>query len=884
MNQPELGSAAARRSASDGVAKPKQDFDTTVPGRFEAIVAANPAAPALIHPSGEVLTYGEINATAARIASALLRRGGDRGEIIAVSAGDVGDVIVGMMAALAAGRPFVVLDASDPPKRLERILRDSAVRTLVTGSENPTAELQPAGLELDVIDVNALDPSVPAPGPLPLGSVSDISHILYTSGSTGLPKGVVHSHRNLLHKGVLAHDLFGITSSDRVSLLFSPATGAGLSDVFGALLNGAAVCPYNMKSGGLHRMAKWLDQLQISVFHTVPTVFRRFLETVEAEAVFSSVRSIILAGEPVYRRDVKLYRSHFSDDCLLVHRLSANEAHVITTYVVDQQSQVDDEILPVGYPVGDKKIRLLDDHGNEVTDHEVGEITVESHYLALRYWRNPQLTRAAFSEGSDGRRIYRTGDLGRFRPDGCLEFLGRKDDRMKIHGHTIEAREVERALQAVERFKEVAVLGHQPSPGDQQIVAYLVPEDGADPSPTLLRSRLSELIPDYMIPSVFVTLDSLPLTSLGKVDKRALHPPDERDPQDRAKHVEPRNELEARLAAIWSEVLARPVIGITDDFFELGGTSIQALQIFALIARRLNVDMPSTALLQAPTVAALADIVSGGEWGSVQDSLILVSDSGAGRPFFCVHGGGGGALFVADLARQLVPNRPIYGLQARGFEGRPGPYRPVEELAAQYLAEIRSVQPEGPYLLGGLSFGGKVAYEMAQQLETSGEEAALVVLIDTRANPTERGRDAGRHLARMASLTMQQRIGYLAHGAGRKAVRAAKRVLLRYYLWRKQSLPDTFGLRNFYFYPMHARANRAYAPDDYPGQVAVIATAGMTQIHRDTWGRVSRGGFAIVEVPASHADLTNPLYVADVALHLQRFLDEADPGVVRGSG
>ena len=874
MGKVEMGAVSAGGPVRERVLD--LDSDKTVAGHFQAIVGANPAAPALINPSGEVLSYGEVNSMATRIASALLRHPGDRKEIVAVFAGEVGDVMVGMVGALMAGRPFVALDPSDPPKRLERILHDSGVRTLVSSSENSASRLWQAGLELEVIDANALDPSVEVLGPFPSGSGDDLSHILYTSGATGHPKGVVHSHRNLLHKGLLARDLFGIRSSDRISLLFSPAMGAGLTDIFAALLNGAAVCPYDMKSNGFHHMGEWLDEFQVSVLHTVPTVFRRFLETIDPETVFPSVRSIILAGEPVYRRDVELFHRHFSKDCRLVHRLSANETSVMTTYTVDQESQVEDDILPVGYPAGDKRIRLFDDEGNEVASGEVGEITVESNYLALRYWNNPGLTATAFSEGSDGRRIYRTGDLGRFRQDGCLEFLGRIDDRMKIYGHTIEAREVERALQAVDRFKEVAVIGHQPSPGDQQIVAYLVPEGDAGPSPALLRSKLSELIPDYMIPSVFITLDSLPLTSLGKVDKRALPPPEVSEARDRAGYVEPRSDLEAKLGAIWSEVLGDRDIGVTDNYFELGGTSIQALQIFALIARRLDIDMPSTALLEAPTVASLAEIASAGEWGAVQDSLILVRDNEAGRPFFCVHGGGGGILFVANLARHLVPNRPIYGLQARGFEGQPGPYRPIEELAAQYLEEVRSVQPKGPYLLGGLSFGGKVAYEMAQQLHAAGEETALVALFDSAANPTERGRDGGGQLAWDASPATRKQIGHLVQGARRRAIRAAKRVLLRYYLWRGQSLPDTFGLRNFYFYPMHSKANRAYVPKPYPGSVVIISREGGTQLHQNTWEALAAGGCEIYEIEGGHHDLMREPHVSVLAEHLQAHLNRAD--------
>jgi thioesterase domain-containing protein/acyl carrier protein len=462
------------------------------------------------------------------------------------------------------------------------------------------------------------------------------------------------------------------------------------------------------------------------------------------------------------------------------------------------------------------------------------------------------------------------GDLGRFRDDGRLEFLGRIDDRLKIGGVTIEPREVERAVQRAGGFKEVAVVGLQNN-GGERLVAYVVPENGSEVPPDL-RPALRALLPPAMIPSAFVVVDGLPLTSLGKVDKRSLP-----EPHIGTNAQPPRDDLEGDLLAIWQEVLGLPDIGVTDDFFELGGTSIQALQVFALIGKRLRVDVPSTTLLQSSTVAALAVVIRDGAWESTQASLIPVVEGGDATPFFCVHGGGGGVFFVRDLADHLADNRSIYGLQARGFEGRPGPYRPVEELAANYLQEVRSVQPRGPYLLGGLSFGGKVAFEMAQQLVASGEEVALVALLDSPATSTPYETGSGRHLARLRSRSMTGKISYLARGTSKQMLKSAKRAMIRYHLRKGRPLPDTFGLRNFYFYPMHSKANRAYMPGDYPGRVAMIAADGKKELQDATWGSVSRGGFTSVEVAVGHLDLISMPHVTEVAAHLQRFLDEADP-------
>lgn len=847
-------------------------FDESVSDRFATVVDSNLEAPAIAHPTGKTITYNELQQAAAGIATRLLKRGHNGVHPVGIAAGTAENAIVGMVGALMAGRPFVTLDMEDPARRLEHILGSSGVRTIVSDSRGSAHALASAVGEVDIVGFGSATGAGPRNWDHP--SPDAVSHILYTSGSTGLPKGVVHSQRNLIHKGVLAQEVLGITSSDRVSLLFSPSTGAGISDIFGSLINGAAVCPYDLRSGGLHRLGVWLDEMEITVLHTVPTVLRRFLESIPSDAVFSSVRCVVLAGEPMFRRDVQLFRRHFSDDCVLVNRLSSNETHVMAVHMVDRHLEIRDEILPVGRPVGDKRISLVDSEGNEVGEGEIGQIVVESRYLALGYWRNPELTKARFSDAPGGRRVHRTGDLGRLRPDGLLEYVGRTDDRMKIHGHTVEPREVERALQTVHRFKELAVVGRRPAQGPQQIVAYLVPESAPVPSPAQLRSTLSQLIPDYMIPSVFVTLDALPLTPLGKVDRRSLTSPED-EVVVRSDPVPPRNDTEATLVNIWQDVLGLQQIGVEDDFFELGGTSMQALQVFALIARRLDVDMPSTTLLQAPTVATLAAAITEGSWGAVQESLVLIRGHGSGVPFFCIHGGGGGVLFLRNLVTHLSPTRPIYGLQARGFEGRPGPYRTVEELAAQYLEEVRSPLPTGPYLIGGLSFGGKVAYEMARQLVDAGDEVALVVLFDTQALPTPRQRGPQDHLASMRSLSPWNRLRYITRGVRRRVRRVAKQALLRYYLWRGEKLPDTFGMRNFYFYPMHAEANREYQPLPYPGELVIIGRQGSAQTHRETWGALV-DGVVIHEIEGGHHDLMNEPHVADVAQHLQRYLDMAD--------
>lgn len=854
---------------------PEAGTEDSVARRFERIVVAAPDAVAFCSPAGDVISYGELNARANRLAHLIRERVDGTEDVVGLLARHPAVAITGMLAALKAGHVYAPLDPSDPPRRLEHIVADSTARLILSAPEHLALADRLAEGGGVVVEVGRDELGMPDIDLETEAAPTDPSYLLYTSGSTGTPKGVLHNHRNLLQKGLLSRTLLGIGRDDRVSLLFGPATGAATTGIFGPLLNGGAVYPYELKMHGLHRMQAWLNDRAITVLHIVPTVFRRFLDIADEDSTFPAMRLLVLPGEPLLRRDVELFRHHFGPEAVLAPRLSSTETSVVACDFLDMDSDVNDDVLSVGFPVGDKEIRLVDDSGQDVPSGSVGQIVVEGDYLALGYWGNPELSEEKFGVGRGGRRTYHMGDLGRFRDDGRLEFLGRVDDRLKINGVTIEPREVERALQRAGPFKEVAAVGLPGTDGGEQLVAYVVPENGSE-VPENLRASLAELLPSPMIPSTFVAVAALPLTSLGKIDKRSLPDPQSGPSRSQA----PRDELETQLVSIWTEVLAIGEIGITDDFFEIGGTSIQALQTFALIGKRLGVDVPSTTLLQAPTIAALAAVIREGEWESPQESLVVVANEGEATPFFCVHGGGGGVFFVRDLAAHLAGNRPVYGLQARGFEGHPGPYRPVEELAANYLEEVRTVQAHGPYLLGGLSFGGKVAFEMAQQLVAAREEVALVALLDTQAKPTEYNMGADRHVARLREMRPADKVSYVVKGASKRAARTGKRALVRFYLASQRPLPDTFGLRNSYFYPMHSKANRAYAPNLYPGRVAVIAAVGKTEVHENTWGRVSAGGFSTVEVAATHADLTNAPYVTEVAGHLQRFLDEADPKLV----
>ncbi|MBE7553881.1 MAG: amino acid adenylation domain-containing protein [Anaerolineales bacterium] len=592
----------------------KEDIEQAIPDRFEQQVRKYPERIA-VKMRSHTLTYAALNQAANRVGRALLaqRRTGE--EPVALLFDQSISLILTIMGVLKAGKIYVPLEPSYPPERLTYILQDSQAGLILTDNKNLTLARQLAGQTCLVINVDEIDSHLSTAN---LGlsiSPDTLTYILYTSGSTGQPKGVVQNHRNVLHFIMNYTNGLHIQADDRLSLLPACSFSAAAMDIFAALLNGAAVFPFNLKKEGTANLASWLIGEEITIYHSVPTVFRSLLMTLMGEEQFPKLRLIDLGGETVYQRDVELYKKYFSADCLLVNGYGCTELNVARQYFINKDTQMSRSVAPVGYAVEDTEILLLAETGEEVGLNRMGEIAIKSRYLCPGYWRKPDLTQAAFRSDPAGgnEKVYYTGDMGRMLADGCLIYHGRRDFQVKVRGHRVEVAEIEMALLGHPAVKEAVVVAQEDVPTDKHLVAYLVPKE---PAPTIseLHCFLKEKLPDYMLPSTFVMQKALPLTSTGKIDRHILPPPDPVRPNLNGMYVAPRTPVEQRLAGIWIQLLRLEQVGVHDNFFELGGHSLLAIQVISRLREAFQVELSLRNLFEAPTVASLAERIEAICW------------------------------------------------------------------------------------------------------------------------------------------------------------------------------------------------------------------------------------------------------------------------------
>ncbi len=702
------------------------------------------------------LTYAQLEAGANRLARRLRELGVGRGVVAAICAERSAEMAVAVLAVLKAGGAYAPIDPHYPDQRIAFMLADTDTPVLLTQrhlvAALPAHRAQVVCLDSDV-DLLAPGDEEPVSGG---ATLDDVAYVIYTSGSTGQPKGVAMSHRPLAN--LLAwqldqgRDPGSPPAADRTLQFASLSFDVAFQELFSTWCAGGAV---KLIEDEVRRDSEAL--LAFIREHRVERLFLPFValhNLCEAAEYLGfgcpSLREVITAGEQLKTTDAirEFFARH--PDCTLVNQYGPTESHVVTAYALTGTPARWPALPPIGRPIANARIYLLDPHLRPVPIGVPGELYLGGVSLARGYLGRDQLTAERFIadpfSSAAQARMYRTGDLGRYQPDGNIEYLGRADDQVKVRGFRVEPGEIEAALRERPEIREALVVARGDG-GESRLVAYVIGEQGGV-AVDELRATLRRSLPEYMIPSGFAFLDEFPLTPNGKVDRARLEStPLTEEHQGRAL-VPPRTETEASLAAIWCKLLAVEEIGVYDNFFELGGHSLMAVRLFSEIERKLDARLPLSSLFETATVAGQATLVERERREEIHWGSLVELRSGNGQlPLFLIGWAGGEVLPYRDLVANLDESLPVFGLRAPGVDGRGEPRATVERLAEHYVNEIRRVQPHGPYRLGGFCFSGLVAYEMARQLLEQGEAISTLALIDAYPyNPPRRrrAREVGR--------------------------------------------------------------------------------------------------------------------------------------------
>lgn len=757
----------------------------SVPARLARQAAATPDAPALIF-GDQALSYRELHQRSLRQARQLIADGIKPGDIVAVALPRSEQLLIALLAIMRTGAAYLPIDPDGPAERMAMVLDDAApiavVATAAIHARLPTgggAQLLPEHYDARASQ-SGQEPDFSHP--------EGVAYVLYTSGSTGRPKGVEVTHGNLANflEG-MARQLAPVSSDRFLAVTTISFDIAGL-ELYLPLTAGACVV---MADGGAAQqpleLARLIRRSGATHVQATPSLWRILLANPDTR--LDQVHALV-GGEALGAE--------------LAARLKAAAARVTQFYgptettvwsTAYELEEIGSGAPPIGRPILNTRLYVVDAARRLVATGAIGELCIGGAGVAKGYLHRPQLTEERFPLdpfAADGSRMYCTGDLVRWRDDGLLEFVGRADTQVKIRGHRIELGEVENVLARHPAVAAAAVVAW-PEAGGMVLAAYLVPRDASLPELDQLRAFLARRLPEPALPTSFTVLEALPLTPNGKLDRRALPAPDR---GARGAFVEPATPLERKLADLWQRLLQVERVGLHDNFFELGGDSLTAAEMAAGFPVVFGVELPLGALFEAPTIASLAAFVerlAGGSDDPLSEMLVLrapprLREVGKAqpRPLFCIHPMMGMSLGFANLLRHLDPAVPVYGLQSRGLRGDLRLPGSIEEVAADYLMQIRRIQPEGPYRLVGRSLGGLIGHAIAERLLAMGERVELLAMIDSylfapgeRSRPREEAREVRaalsflglhQHAGENAPQTLKELASLLLHSYNARSI------------------------------------------------------------------------------------------------------------------
>jgi amino acid adenylation domain-containing protein len=876
---------------------------------FEEQVRRTPEAIAVVFEAGQlrdhastgeaVLTYGELNRRANQLANHLRALGVGPEVLVAICVERSLEMVIGLLGILKAGGGFVPLDPAYPKERLAFMLKDSQVPVLLT-QERLVAGLPEHDARVICLD-SGWETMARESGENPGCSTlpENLAYVIYTSGSTGQPKGVLVSHDSIAGHCRNAQRYYELDSRDVVLQFASLSFDVSLEEILPTLIVGARLVIMGTNIWPPAEFHRKISEFGLTVLN-LPTAYWQELarEWAGVPELVPNIqpRLFIVGGDTMLPEVLKLWQRTPLNSIRLLNAYGPTETTITATAfeIAPRPGQnTTYQRVPIGRPLANRTIYILDRHNHPAPIGIPGHLHIGGAGLARGYLNRPELTAEKFIpdpfSAEPGARMYKTGDLARYRPDGNIEFLGRADHQVKIRGFRIETGEIEAVLGQHPAVREAVVLAREDAPDEKRLVAYVVADSTADE----LRHFLKDKLPEYMVPAVVVLLEALPVTPTGKVDRRALPVPDRSRPELEKAFVAPRDDLELQLAQIWEEVLGVRPVGVRDNFFELGGHSLLAVRLFALIEKRLGKKLPLTAVFQGATVEHLAGLLRQQATPGPQSSLAPLQPGGDKRPLFLVHPAGGHVFPYIHLAQLLGSDQPCYGLQARGLEDGQDPHTRIEDMAAWYIQALQTVQPTGPYLLGGWSMGGVVAFEMAQQLHAQGQRVALLALLDGRIpTPDETFPEEDAE-----AILMVERYFGISFGPMESLAQLPKDEQLAFMLEQAKSaglIPaelDVSQARRFVeLLRSDLRATQIYGLRRYPGRITFFKAsetlAGAAKDPDPTmgWSEWASGGVEVHVVPGNHANLMYEPHVEVLAEKLTACLNLAQSVVEEESG
>ncbi|MBJ3766609.1 non-ribosomal peptide synthetase DhbF [Bacillus subtilis] len=860
-----------------------------LPEQFEKQAALRPDAIAVVY-EDQALSYAELNERANRLARMLISEGVGPEQFVALALPRSLEMAVGLLAVLKAGAAYLPLDPDYPADRIAFMLKDAQPAFIMTNTKAanhiPPVENVPK-IVLDDPELAEKLNTYPAENPKNKDRTQPLSplntaYVIYTSGSTGVPKGVMIPHQNVTRLFAATEHWFRFSSDDIWTMFHSYAFDFSVWEIWGPLLHGGrlVIVPHHV-SRSPEAFLRLLVKEGVTVLNQTPSAFYQFMQAEREQPDLGqalSLRYVIFGGEALELSRLEDWYNRYPENRpQLINMYGITETTVHVSYIeLDRSMAALRANSLIGCGIPDLGVYVLDERLQPVPPGVAGELYVSGAGLARGYLGRPGLTSERFIAdpfGPPGTRMYRTGDVARLRADGSLDYVGRADHQVKIRGFRIELGEIEAALVQHPQLEDAAVIVREDQPGDKRLAAYVIPSEETFDTAEL-RKYAAERLPDYMVPAAFMTMKELPLTPNGKLDRKALPAP------DFAAAVTgrgPRTPQEEILCDLFMEVLHLPRVGIDDRFFDLGGHSLLAVQLMSRIREALGVELSIGNLFEAPTVAGLAERLEMGSSQSALDVLLPLRTSGDKPPLFCVHPAGGLSWCYAGLTTNIGTDYPIYGLQARGIGQREELPKTLDDMAADYIKQIRTVQPKGPYHLLGWSLGGNVVQAMATQLQNQGEEVSLLVMLDAYPNhflPIKEAPDDEEALIALLALG-----GYDPDSLGDKPLDFEAAIeILRRDGSALASLDETviLNLKNTYVNSVGILGS--YKPKTFRGNVlffrSTIIPEWFDPIEPDSWKPYINGQIEQIDIDCRHKDLCQPEPLAQIGKVLAVKLEE----------